>query len=173
MQRICCLAVTVLLPLGAPAAQEAPTLAPGSRVRVTIPNRTVVGMLESIDSATIVVRRQNGSVVNLERAGRTRLDVSAGPGSCGAGRRVGCIALGFLGGAGVGLGVGALYVSNADYEYAAFSYLLTVPAGALVGTIVGAAVGGERWRQAEIPLRLTFAPGGPGDAARVGARLRF
>ncbi|MGH7615082.1 MAG: hypothetical protein ACREMW_13695 [Gemmatimonadales bacterium] len=173
MKRICCFAVTVLLPLGAPAAQETLTLAPGSRVRVTIPHQRVVGTLESIDSTTIVVRRQNGSVVTLERAGRTRLDVSAGPGSCSPGRRGGCIALGFLGGAGVGFGVGAIVVSSCDGDLCGLYYLITVPAGAVVGTVVGAVVGGEHWKQAEIPVRLTFAPGGSGDATRVGVRIRF
>jgi hypothetical protein len=173
MKRICCLTVALLLPLGAPLAQQAPTLARGARVRVIAPDRRVVGQLESIDSATIVVRRQNGDVVTVERAERTRVDVSAGPGSCSPGRRGGCIALGFLGGAAVGLGVGAIAVSGCDGELCGLYYLVTVPAGAVLGTIVGAVVGGEHWKRAEMPARMTFAPDGRGKAVRVGIEVRF
>lgn len=173
MKRIYCLIVTLLLPLAAPVAQQAPTLARGARVRVIAPDRRVVGQLESIDSAAIVVRRQNGEIVTVARAERTRVDVSAGPGSCSPGRRGGCVALGFLGGAVVGIGVGAIAVSGCDGELCGLYYLVTVPAGALLGTIVGAVVGGEHWKRAETPARITFAPDDRGKAVRVGVQVRF
>lgn len=173
MKLIHCFTVTLLLPLAAPVAQEAPALARGARVRVIAPDRRVVGRLESIDSATIVIRQQNGNVVTVERAERTSVDVSAGPGSCNHGRRAGCIALGFLGGATVGLGVGAIAVSGCDGELCGLEYLVTVPAGAVIGAVVGAVVGGERWKRAETPARITFAPDGRGNAVRVGVQVRF
>jgi hypothetical protein len=142
-------------------------------VRVIAPDRRVVGQLESIDSAAIVVRRQNGELVTVERAERTRVDVSAGPGSCSPGRRGGCVALGFLGGAVVGIGVGAIAASGCDGELCGLYYVLTVPAGAVLGTIVGAVVGGEHWKRAETPARITFAPDDRGKAVRVGMQLRF
>ena len=131
MKWICCLALTLALPLGAPAAQETPTLAPGTRVRVTTPDGRVVGTLEAIDSATIVVRRQNGRVANLPKARGTRVDVSAGPGTCSPGHRGTCVAIGFLGGATLGVGVGAIAVSSCNGDLCGLYYLVTVPAGAL------------------------------------------
>src|SRR5260370_21071884 len=88
MKRICCyFALALGLPLGALGAQETPALAPGARVRVTDRwRRGVVGSLETIDSATIVVRRHNGTTVVFPRARYTWLEVSGGPGVCGGGR---------------------------------------------------------------------------------------
>src|SRR5438876_1185444 len=112
MKRICCcLALALGLPLGALGAQETPAVAAGTRVRVTAPDgwRDVgPGGLEAIDSATIVVRRANGTTVAFPRERGTRLEVSRGPGACSGGRRVRCVALGFLGGAGVGALAGAI-----------------------------------------------------------------
>lgn len=173
MKPVVLLALTLLLPVAASVAQDAPALARGARVRVTGPNRRVVGQLESIDSATIVVRRQRGDLVTLERAAPTSLDVSAGPGSCSPGRRGSCVALGFLGGAVVGIGVGAIAVSGCHSELCGLYYLLTVPAGAVLGTIVGAVVGGEHWERVEMPARITFAPDARGNAVRVALRVPF
>lgn len=178
MKWTCCLAFTLAFPLGAPAAQEPPTLAPGTRVRVTSQDGRAVGTLESIDSASIVVRRQNGRLANLSRGPGTRVDVSAGPGTCSPGHRGTCVLVGFLGGAALGFGVGALAVSSCDDVLCALYYFLTVPAGAVVGTLVGAVVGGEHWNRAELPVRVSLAPGvpgamQPGRAVRVGVRLTF
>ena len=179
MKWIGCLALTLALPLGAPAAQETPTLAPGTRVRVTTPDGRVVGTLESIDSATIVVRRQNGRTANLPMGRGTRVDVSGGPGTCSPGHRGTCVLVGFLGGAALGVGVGAGAASNCGEDpLCGLYYLITVPAGALVGTIVGAVVGGEHWNRVELPARLSLAPDVPGAlkpwrTVRVGVRLAF
>jgi hypothetical protein len=40
-------------------------------------------------------------------------------------------------------------------------YLFTVPAGALVGTIIGASVGGEHWKRVE-PVRVGLQRDGLG-----------
>src|SRR5260370_831590 len=86
MKRICCFALALGLPLGAINAQETPTLAPGARVRVTNEEHLhvvrVVGTLESIDSSTIIVRRDDGDTMNVPRQPGAQLEVSGGPGSC-------------------------------------------------------------------------------------------
>jgi hypothetical protein len=110
MRRIfCCFALALGLPLRALGAQEAPALAPGARVRVISPEHAryerVIGTLESLDTATIVVRRENGQTVSVLRQPGTRLDVSAGPGACGSGRRPNCLVIGALGGVVLGVAV--------------------------------------------------------------------
>ncbi len=105
------------------------------------------------------------------------MDVSARPGAC-SGRRGSCVAVGFLGGAVVGVGVGAFLVSGCDGDLCGLYYLFSVPAGALFGTIVGAVVGGEHWNRAELPARLGLAPGVPGafrsrPAVRAEVTLSF
>src|SRR2546427_6817071 len=163
MKLICSFALALGLPLSALGAQETPAVAAGTRVRVTAPDgwRDVgPGSLEAIDSATIVVRRANGTTVAFPRERGTRLEVSGGPGACSGGHRGGCVALGFLGGA--ALGVLAPVVSSGTCRRLLCGLLVvTVPAGAVLGTIVGAVVGGEHWRAVEPPARVSVGPGGP------------
>src|SRR5438034_9145188 len=164
MKRICSrFALALGLPLGALGAQETPALAPGVRVRVTAPDgwRDVgPGSLEAIDSATIVVRRANGTTVAFPRERGTQLEVSWGPGACSGGaRRGGCIALGFLGGAALGIPAGFVWVRSSNCrELCGLAFVFTVPAGAVLGTIVGAVVGGEHWRSVEPPARISVGP---------------
>jgi hypothetical protein len=180
MKRIyCCFALALGLPLGALGAQETPALGPGARVRVTAPDEwhRVVGSLETIDSTTIVVRRANGTTVAFPRERGTRLDLSGGPGACGGGDRGGCIVLGFLGGAGVGALAGAMAnhscaTGPGDRSLCGLAFLVMIPAGAVVGTVVGAVVGGEHWKRTPLPARLSVGPDGSGRFA-VGLSLRF
>ena len=193
MKRIWCrFALALGLPLGALGAQQGPALAAGARVRVIVPNpgcifpqtpscyRTVVGSLVAIDSATIVVRRENAETVNVSRAPGTRLDVSTGRGACSRDRGA-CIGLGFLGGAALGAAVGFLSVqshggagsgTSCNENLCELVYLFTVPAGAVVGMIVGAVVGGEHWERRGLPARLSVGPAGSGGV-RVGLTLQF
>src|SRR5436309_2036721 len=183
MRRICCcFALALGLPLGALGAQETPALAPGVRVRVTAPDGwgdVGPGSLEAIDSATIVVRRANGTTVAFPRESGTQLEVSWGPGACSGGaRRGGCIALGFLGGAALGIPAGFVWVRSSNCrELCGLAFVVTVPAGAVLGTIVGAVVGGEHWRPVEPPARISVGPVGPGRSAaglsgQCGAAVR-
>src|SRR5207249_3527083 len=153
---------------------------PGVRVRVTAPDgwRDVgPGSLEAIDSATIVVRRAKGTTVAFPRESGTQLEVSWGPGACSGGaRRGGCIALGFLGGAALGIPAGFVWVRSSNCrELCGLAFVVTVPAGAVLGTIVGAVVGGEHWRSVEPPARISVGSVGAGRSAaglavpRVGA----
>ncbi|MDZ4863987.1 MAG: hypothetical protein SGJ01_11140 [Gemmatimonadota bacterium] len=172
-----CLAVALVLPFSSLVAQEPPTLAPGTRVRVTTQDERVVGTLTAIDSAAIVVRRKNGSLDSLPMTPRTRIDVSGGPGLCSPGHRGTCVAVGFLGGAALGAVVGAAAECSGG-ELCVLVYFFTVPAGALVGTIAGAVIGGEHWNRAEPPARLTLAPSDQGSsrpwrAIRMGVSVPF
>jgi hypothetical protein len=176
-----CVAVALVLPLGALGAQEAPVLQSGARVRVSNDdhlNRVrVVGTLASIDSATIIVRRENGESVTVPRQPGTRLDVSAGPGLCSGGRRSNCVVIGLLGGAAVGVlaGIPMTNGSRCGGENGlpcGFIYLAAVPLGALVGTMVGLTVGDEHWHHAELPARLSIGPDGSGRFA-VGLSVQF
>ena len=119
------------------------------------------------------MRRSNGALTKFARAPRPRLDVSTGAGMCREGRRAACVIGGFLGGALVGLGAGAIVGSgcNGD-ELCGIQYVFTIPAGALVGTIVGSVVGGEHWDRVDVPATVTFRPERSGRVS-VGVSLRF
>ncbi len=176
------------MPLGAVSAQEAPALVAGARVRVialkadcTYPEvapcyGNVVGSLESIDSATIVVRRANGTTVAFPRERGTRLDLRR-PGSCSGGKRGGCVALGFLGGAAFGAVTGLIIGHMNGCTWGAqnvgcAAFLGVAIPGALVGVFVGAVVGGEHWKSASLPARLGLGPDGSGRLA-LGLSVRF
>ncbi len=165
-------ALVLGLPFGVLVAQETPVLAPGTRVRVTArEHRRVVGTLEAIDSATMVVRRENGTTVSFPRESRTWLDVSNGPGACSGSRRPGCVYVGFLSGALVGALAGFIWGHSGGREnltdciQCGVIYVVTVPAGAGLGTIVGAVVGGEHWKRVEDPVRVSVGPDGSGRFA--------
>jgi hypothetical protein len=191
MNRIyyCALALGVPLSgLGA-QAEEPPALAAGDRVRVVAPKPVctypeaapcygqVVGLLQSIDSASIVIWRENGGTVRVSRAPGVRLDVSTGRGACSE-HRGSCVVLGLLGGAGVGAAVGLVSVQSQGGARACgenlceLIYWFTVPAGAVLGAIVGAVAGREDWEAADLPARLSVGPAGPGRLAlAVSLRL--
>src|SRR5256886_9556054 len=84
-----------------------------------------------------------------------------------------CVIGGFLGGALVGLGAGAIVGGgcNGD-ELCGIQYVFTIPAGALVGIIVGSVIGGEHWDRVDVPATVTFRPEPSGRVA-VGVSLRF
>lgn len=186
-----CVALALVVPLGALRAQDTTGLARGARVRVRLagtceftgpscPHRSVVGTLDSIDSLTIVVHNEAGEAVRFPRLPNTRIDASAGPGACTF-RRGNCVAIGVLGGAALGALAGWIYVqsqggagsgTSCQENLCELVYLFTVPAGALVGTIVGASVGGEDWKQVEPPVRVGVRPDGVGGIA-VGVSVPF
>src|SRR5260370_18830426 len=173
----CCAVVLALLGVG--NAQGAPAQVAGARVRVMVPKhicsstetwpcyRHVIGTLVSIDHANIGVRPESGETESVSRAPTTRLDLSAGPGACG----VRCIALGFIGGAAVG---GLVYAvsggakSNCVTWGCLNPYALAVPAGAVLGMIIGAVLRVEQWESAPLLARLRLGPDGAG---RVGLGL--
>jgi hypothetical protein len=174
-----CVAVALALPLGALGAQETPVLQAGARVRVRndehLHSVRVVGTLESIDSSTIILRRENGESVNVPHQPGTRLDVSAGPGMCSPGRRGNCVAIGFFGGAALGAVTGLIigHQERCAERQDCNAYLVAAALpGALLGVFVGAVVGGEHWKRAPLPPRLSLGPEGSGRFA-LGLSVPF
>lgn len=168
-------ACLMLLPLVAAAGQERPTVTPGARVRVTTTRGKVAGTLEAVDSASILLRRDNGTTAALARSSTTRVELSAGPGMCSPPNRGTCVVVGTLGGALIGVGLGAMMISTrtcGENDLCGIEYLLTVPLGALVGGLAGASLDGERWRPAEWPVVVGVTPNMPG-AMRVGGGVRI
>src|SRR5256885_15843558 len=88
---------------------------------------------------------------------------------CGQGRRAACVIGGFLGGALVGLGAGAIVGGgcNGD-ELCGIQYVFTIPAGALVGIIVGSVIGGEDLGRVDVPPTLAFRTQPSGGVAGGG-----
>jgi hypothetical protein len=180
MRYICStVALLLSLPLGVLSAQDTLTLAPGARVRVTAPApdceqsearfcpRREVGTLVSIDSLRIVLNDAKGIRREFPRRPYTHLELSAGSGACG-GRRGECVVLGLFGGAALGAAVGFISVQSqggpkqCGENLCELIYAFTIPGGALVGMIVGGVVGAEHWRAVDSPIRVGFAPVGPG-----------
>jgi hypothetical protein len=170
-----CLALALALPLGALRAQDTKTLAPGTRVRVwtrfncelrgpSCPH-WVVGTLASIDSLSIVLHDESGEVVRLAQTPNTRLQVSTHSGPCFGGS---CAGVGLVAGAVAGTLV-AWRKCSSDCENAYFSL---TPAGALLGTIVGALIGDEHWERVEPPMRVGFRADGHGRVA-LGMSMRL
>lgn len=185
MTRIgCCLVLALVVPLASLGAQQTPPLAVGARVRVRVPKpgcyypdaaycyRTVVGSLAFIDSATIVVEDENGDTVDVSRAPGTRVAVSTGRSACGS-----CIAVGFVGGAGLGALFGWISIqsqggaSRCGENLCEGVYWFAVPGGAVLGAIIGAVHKSEHWTDVELPVRLGVGPVGRGFA--VGLSIAF
>jgi hypothetical protein len=185
--RWCGFAVPLSLQLGVVSAQGTPAVAPGVRVRVVRPDPgcgapgafwcrrwKVVGTLASVDSRTVVVHNEDGRTENVPRVPGIELDVSQGPGFCGGRRRVPCVGVGLIGGAALGTLYGAIWAHartscTADCGRV---YLVSVPIGAALGTLIGAVVEGEQWTPMPLPARLSL---GPGDHGRfsLGLSMRF
>ncbi len=80
--------------------------------------------------------------------------------------------LGFLGGAAVGALAGFVIVQSqggansstctGNENPCTLIYLLTLPAGAVLGSVVGAVVGGEHWKTTPMPARLSVGSAGSG-----------
>src|SRR5260370_27552724 len=125
MSRICCWAIALGLPLGRLGAQEPPALAAGARGRVLAPKPIctypemapcygkVVGSLESIDSASIVIRRETGDTVRISRAPGVRLEVGSGRRACSE-HRGSWVVLGLFGGAAVGAAAACAFLRVHD-----------------------------------------------------------
>jgi len=147
-----------LLLLAAPAAaaaQQAAPVVPGERVRVRVApsGRHYTGNLAALRSDTLILdapRRRSlslplGSVVGLER--------SRGPGRCRSrpGARLSRVALGTVTGALLGGVISYQATKCTECDSSGIGMLLGVPAGATLGLVVGAVVGGERWERVPVP----------------------
>ena len=179
--------IVSILAVAATAGAQAPTVAPGTRVRVqrgyslwndpVARYSIVIGSLVRADWDSVVVSRE-GQLVAIPRADVSALAVKVGERPRGP--RV-------LGGAAIGLGVGALtgmalvaasgdecdsgsYCMSQDEAMGAAALLVGV-LGMSVGAIVGVATSGERWRYVALPApaRVGLMPTSRG----VAIQLRF
>ena len=180
-------ALGIVLQVGALNAQDAPALAPGARIKVVRPDPgcgvpgafwcrrwTVVGTLASVDSLTVVVRGEDGTLKDVPKVPGLELDVSQGPGLCSH-RRLACIGAGLVG----GIGLGTLYGAIWNHEHRANCvagcrsvYLASVPVGVVLGCLVGSGIGREHWTPTPLPVRLGLGPGG-NEGFSVGFSLVF
>jgi hypothetical protein len=133
------------------------TVPPGTRVRVQLPCGatdtgrpcgTVVGRLLAPTGDSLLLEDAHGVTRRIDLATGSRVERSAGY------RRHTLLGLGL--GTLVGLGTGALLYSGCttggeDDGFCGFYYLGAVPAGAVVGAVVGALIRTERWEAVSAP----------------------
>ena len=137
-------------------AQSVPALPPGTRVRVVtpdLPQHRLVGELLFLDSDSIRLQSKNRPVT-LPLSALTQLEVSRRPARRG----------GWMRGAGVGalaaiVGAAALFGPSGDWGYVLQPSWPV--AGALVGSLIGAALAAERWDRIPLPNRGSIAPAQP------------
>jgi hypothetical protein len=135
----------------------------------------VVGTLASVDSQTVVVRNEDGRTENVPRVSGIELDVSDGPGFCGGRRRAPCVGAGLIGSAALSTLYGSLW-SHAHQTSCVGDcgrvYPVSISIGVVLGTLVGAVVGGEQWTLTSLPAHLSLAPGDHGRFS-LGLSMRF
>ncbi len=152
-------ALVVVFLFGLPkvvAAQYNQELTRGARVRVSIrapampaggemrPGARLVGALESVDHDSIIVSQHNGSIRRaLPVASLSEVEVSTG-------RERGKAALqGLLIGGAAGAGIAAILCSDCrtgSENWYGFAVLVSAATAGLTGTLLGAAIGRERWQ---------------------------
>lgn len=172
------LGTLLLAPATEAVAQEAPQLAPGSRIKVSA-RHTHIGTLLALNGTTLQLRRDAlRDTVSIPLGTIRKLEVSTGrTSSVGRGALIG----GAVGG-GIGpiLGVGAaaedcpsdaFCVVDFGPEVIPIAVLTMGGAGALLGALIGAASPADRWE--DVPLvgvKVGIAPlrgGGLGIGASV------
>jgi hypothetical protein len=139
-------------------AQQAAPVGAGQRVRVRagVPLRYHTGTVAALHVDTLVLDQGRRGRVALPLASVVQLERSAGPGRCAApGARLACIVGGGLVGALVG-GVIGYTTTQGPGDLSGIGVLWGVPAGLVVGMLVGNFVGGERWER--VPVSGSNAP---------------
>jgi hypothetical protein len=178
------LLVWVLLPSAAVWAQspvfvDLEAMEPGSRVRVwpycdTIAAQAhaceaVVGRLVASPGDSLVLEDDRGVTRQVELVAGTRVERSIG--------RKGHTVSGALIGTLVGFGTGALMTSSCKSEHGGdpmcgLSYVVSVPSGMLLGTLIGAISRSERWEPVWISAVALHVMPLPGHA-NVGVTIPF
>jgi hypothetical protein len=154
--RLPTLAIAVLLlfaPAASTIAQVATPVAVGDRVRVFTAGhaRPLIRRVVGVQSDTLLLGQRGGGAPQAVPFGSvTRLDRSSGAGFCGHARRVGCVLGGTVLGAVVGGIVGNVATQCSGCEDPGIGALAGIPVGGLLGLIVGAVVGGERWERVQV-----------------------
>ena len=167
------LAVSLLVPFAGVQAQGPPSLAPGTRIRVTAPGagaNKLVGTFVGARTDTLLVRTRPGwTPQSIPLASVTRLDMSRGRKSlAGAGAGIGGV-IGAVSGAVVGAASCADAFLADPAQCALAGGLVVGAGGALLGAVVGALGKTDRWEEVPLDrLRVSFAPQRDG---RFGLRL--
>lgn len=177
MRRLACLAVMLLaVPTGTAAAQDATSLEPGQRVRVTAPALGLDRHEERVAAVlgdTLVLTSTRCSLADIER-----LDVHTGRRSYAVtGGLIGA-AVGLVIGTGVGVAEQSRYDCDPQNAWApCIPPLPTIPImlgllGGTVGAVTGAFIKTDRWEEMPLDgLRVSVAPR-PGGVA-LGISIAF
>jgi len=125
-------------------AQSDSTIVPGKRVRVTAPSvspKRITGKIRELNLLSISIE-YDSTLVQLDKNSILKLEVSKG-----SRRRY--IIVGALAGTIVGLGTtmagASTCESSGSFDFSCLAWLAAIPAGLVVGTVIGIAVSGERW----------------------------
>lgn len=160
------------------AAQAPPRITVGqlARLNIVCPLQTrgarcptLVGRVEALDSDSLTLRLADYQSHRVAWADIQRLAISE--------RTRGHADLGFLAGTGLGVLAGALFKSDClkdAGEYGglcSLSYLITVPSGALIGTVFGALMRTPVWGVA--PLQASHERGATQPSLRFALVLRL
>lgn len=176
--------IAVLLGLvPALSAQRADSIAPGTRVRITVRNTqpggarpvVVIGPLIALRDSAISVRSDSASsevIVPLGQVERVEVSYRNRGASALTGGLIGLLVGGVLG-----------YAAGDDCSATSFicfdhtdTAMMGASAGAGLGLIVGYLAGGqERWRATTMPLRISVAPatGTQGRTVRIINTILF
>jgi hypothetical protein len=157
-------------------AQSVQLVPEGARVRITMATAAptvVIGDLIAVSDSTVSVRRQDDAGdVTIPRALVHRLELSAGFDRGASARKGGVI--GLVIGAVVGFAAGEDCTSE---DFICFDRSETGFAGAALGVGVGGLLGymgggAERWRDSDVPVRLSVVPSG-GRSVSIVSRILF
>lgn len=153
----------------------------GDRVRVATAARPPMrGTVVRVDTAGLAIRSEANDTVFTPWRDVQRLDLSRGRDPGQSARTVGGVgfALGAVGGAALGnyvffdetvTGDECLYLCTRR-QTVVFSAVTFGSLGAAVGSMVGAIFPPERWRRAQVPVRVSVSPG---EGVVLGARIGF
>lgn len=168
------LSVAALAPVSGAEAQQAISIAPGTRVRVRAANLVaplVANFLQMRgDTAVFIEDAAGRGVWSLHVSDITRLERSDGEQKSNTPYIIRGAAIG----AGVGAVGGLLIASSLKPSDSGKKYSrgLSGGAGAVVGGIIGAVIGSrfgsERWTNVSLPRRLSVLPDSRGLGLRVG-----
>jgi hypothetical protein len=158
------------------AAQAEPPVPETQRVRITMATAAptvIIGDLIAVSDSGVSVRRQHDAGdITIPRALVHRLEVSAGFDHGASAKKGGVI--GLLAGGVFGFAAGEDCTSE---DFICFDRYETALAGAVVGAAIGGLLGflsggAERWRDADLPMRLSVVPSG-GRSVSIMSRILF
>ncbi|UCG87977.1 MAG: hypothetical protein JSW71_05380 [Gemmatimonadota bacterium] len=164
----------LLVPVGDLSGQQAQTIEPGSRVRVTAPDlgiQRLAGTCLSLSQGAMAFEPEGLSPLAIATVSITRLEISRG--------RKRKTVTGALVGipAGLALALGVATIAGEEWQEEVNAGVWLAPAGALVGLVVGGTVGYtvkvDRWEEVPLDrLRVAVAQQRDGRFA-LGLQVKF